>query len=114
MPGLPNYRLISYLTIPQGSSFRTVNANFPESAYQVFTEAEARNVAMGGDISYFSLTQDLRAANYSSIRHAKQAEERVWGEIAMHLSAKLLDPIYQRWADHYGVMGPTQRGAVPG
>ena len=100
----------SYLTVPQGSMFRTVNASFPETAYKVFTEGEARNVSMGGDTGYFSLTDDLQAANYSSIRHAKQAEDRVWGLITQRVINGMLDPMYQMWLDHYILMGPS-RGA---
>ena len=98
----------SWAVVPKGSSFRTVNANFPEGAYDKFTEAEYRRIAMGGKIGYFSLTQDLRSANYSSIRHGKQQEERIWSEISHRFASSFLDKIYQMWLDHYSVMAPTR------
>lgn len=69
----------------------------PTTAYGEFVKNITRSIAMAGGVSYTSLSGDLEAVNYSSIRAGLLAERDFYRMQQQRIVRAVLRRIYERW-----------------
>lgn len=84
-------------TLPAGWDFKAWEPDHPTTAFGDFTKAILRSVASGLDVSYSSLTGDLRDVNYSSIRAGLLQERDVYRRLQEWVSTHLHARVYRNW-----------------
>ena len=91
---------------PEGYTFHKMDFAFPVGAYSTYRKAALASGAVGGRISYFSLSSDLEGANYSSLRHGKLDDVRHY-ETIQALMMLALTRIYRKFVEHYRMFGSS-------
>lgn len=80
-----------------GQEFQTFDPNHPSQAFKEFTKAVLRSVARGLNMAYTTLTGDLEAVNYSSIRAGLLSERDHWRTLQRWMGVHIHRPIYREW-----------------
>ena len=83
--------------LPEGKDFKSFDPNYPHEQYGPFTKKAMRDVGVGFDMSYPSLSGDLEGANYSSIRWGGLDEREMYIEIQNWFIRSFVAPIYEEW-----------------
>lgn len=83
-----------------GQEVQAFNPNFPATGYEPFVMAVLRAMARGLRISYFTLTGDLRQANYGSQRAGIIPERDRWRGLQVWFAGAFHRPVYRDWVDH--------------
>lgn len=91
---------------PEGYTFHSTDFAFPTGAYSTYRKAALASSAVGGRISYFSLSSDLEGANYSSLRHGKLDDDNYYRSIQAVVMA-FLSRIYRKFVQHYRMYSST-------
>ena len=91
---------------PEGYTFHKMDFAFPTGAYSTYRKAALARGAVGGHISYFSLSSDLEGANYSSLRHGKLDDVRYY-QTVQALIMHGLSRVYRKFLDHYRMFGTS-------
>lgn len=81
----------------KGETFAEWDPSHPSGNYGPFMVAQHRDVAIGMNVAYTSLTGDLSNANYSSARVGLLDERDGWRMLQTWTIEHLHDPIYRRW-----------------
>jgi lambda family phage portal protein len=82
---------------PPGYSLETFDPTHPTSAYGPFTKAIYRSIACGLGMAYTTLTGDLEAVNYSSIRAGLLSERDGYRTLQKWLAIQVCRPVYRDW-----------------
>jgi lambda family phage portal protein len=80
-----------------GQEFATFNPGRPSAAYRDFTKAVLRSVARGLNMAYSTLTGDLEAVNFSSIRAGLLSERDHYRGLQCWFGVHAARPIYRDW-----------------
>ena len=91
---------------PEGYTFHKMDFAFPTGAYSTYRKAALASGAVGGHISYFSLSSDLEGANYSSLRHGKLDDVRYYQTVQALMMA-FLTKLYFKFLAFYRMFGSS-------
>lgn len=80
-----------------GQEFAEFNPNTPSAAFKEFEKAILRSIARGLNMAYTTLTGDLEAVNYSSIRAGLLSERDHYRGLQRWLACHLHRPVYREW-----------------
>lgn len=83
--------------LPRGVDVTTVDWKHPDGNFGPFVKDMLRGVAAGGGVSYTTLTGDLEAVNYSSIRAGLLEERDAWRVLQAWTIEQLHVPVFQAW-----------------
>lgn len=82
-----------------GQNFQEFNPSHPTTAYKDFMKAVLRSIARGLGMAYTTLTGDLEAVNYSSIRAGLLSERDHFRSLQRWLGIHVHRVIYREWLD---------------
>lgn len=88
-----------FLNLAPGERLASVNWQYPTGEIDPFVRICLRSNAAGLNVSYSSLSGDLTAANYSSIRAGMLAERDFYRRLQRLLIDGLCTPVYEAWRD---------------
>lgn len=94
-----------FLHLNPGEGLVSTDFNHPSSAFDPFTKAIQRSQATGLNVAYSSLTGDLTAVNYSSIRAGLVAERDFYRSEQRWLISALHERVYRAWAPYAALGG---------
>ena len=83
--------------LPQGYDFKAFSPEHPTTAFDDFVKAILRGAASGLNVSYASLSNNLRDVNYSSLRHGAIEERDIYMMLQEWLVDHLCWPVYLSW-----------------
>jgi len=83
--------------LPQGVDFKAFDPQHPSTAFAAFEAAMLRGIASGLGVSYTSLSNNLEAVSYSSIRQGLLEERDHWRAIQWWMVEHFCQPVYQAW-----------------
>jgi lambda family phage portal protein len=83
--------------LPEGIEPKVVDWQHPSHNYESFSLAALRGIAAGLDCSYTTLTGDLRAVNFSSIRQGILTERDGWSVLQGQLVSGFYQPTFESW-----------------
>ncbi len=86
--------------LPPGVDFVGWDPKYPHENYEPFIRTTERDIAVGLDVSYHSLTGDLTEVNYSSMRAGSLEERDRWRVRQETFAACVLRRIYLRWLNN--------------
>lgn len=81
-----------------GESLSPTNFDHPSTAFGPFMKNIKRSIATGLNVAYTSLTGDLEAVNYSSIRAGLLSERDFYRVLQRWASTHLHRPVFRAWA----------------
>ncbi|MDT8070951.1 MAG: phage portal protein [Terriglobia bacterium] len=87
----------SWEELPAGLDVKTVDWQHPNQQFAEFSKAMLRGAAMGINVSYSSLTGDLRDVNFSSIRQGILDERDGWALLQAFAVDHLCKPVFSDW-----------------
>jgi lambda family phage portal protein len=93
------------LDLEPGARINALNWQYPTGEIDPFTKIIVRNLAVGLNVSYASLSGDLSDVNYSSIRAGLLLERDAWKKLQRFLIDRLHWPIYRAWRQMALLMG---------
>lgn len=91
--------------LPPGMNVVSVDPNHPNAGFDVFMKAVLRSVANGCGVAYTSLSGDLTAVNYSSIRAGLLDERDEWKALHRFTIEHLCAPVFAWWCQQAGLRG---------
>lgn len=98
--------------LPTGVNFEEFNPGYP-TEFESFHKAILKGVASGMGISYNSLSNDLEATSYSSIRQGALEERDHYKGLQTFMIDHFVKPIYQVWLrqamDFGGIFLPSAK-----
>jgi lambda family phage portal protein len=80
-----------------GQEVQTFDATHPSTAFKDFTKTILRSIARGLGMAYTTLTGDLEAVNYSSIRAGLLSERDHFRSLQKWMAVHICRPIYRDW-----------------
>lgn len=80
-----------------GWEFQGFDPTHPSTAYKEFTKCILRSIARGLGMAYTTLTGDLEAVNYSSIRAGLLSERDQYKMLAQWAAVHICRPVYVSW-----------------
>lgn len=83
--------------LPQGVDFKTFSPDYPTSEFDGFHKSVLKGIASGMGVSYTSLSNDLEATSYSSIRQGALEERDNYKNIQRFFIDQVIMPIYEAW-----------------
>jgi lambda family phage portal protein len=83
--------------LPEGMEVKPIDWNHPNVAFPEFASAMLRGVASGLNVSYTTLTGDLRAVNFSSIRQGMLDEREGWKLLQTFAVEHWCKPVFSDW-----------------
>jgi lambda family phage portal protein len=97
-----------FTKLPPGYGVTPFNPEQPSGEFPAFTKAMLRSIAAGLKVSYNSLTGDLEAVNYSSIRAGLLVERDVWRGLQQRMITHVHSRIYREWKKWAVISGALQ------
>lgn len=83
--------------LPQGVELSTFDTQFPSNEFDAFHKAALKGVASGLNMSYTSLSNDLEATSYSSIRQGALEERDMYRGLQCFFAEHFIRPVYEDW-----------------
>jgi lambda family phage portal protein len=83
--------------LPVGYEVKPIDWNHPNVAFSEFMKAMLRGAAAGINMSYASLTGDLREVNFSSIRQGMLDEREGWKVLQTFAVEHWYKPVFSAW-----------------
>lgn len=83
--------------LPTGVSLEMFDPQFPNNEFEGFHKAILKGIASGLGVSYTSLSNDLEATSYSSIRQGALEERDHYRELQAFLIDHFVRPVYEAW-----------------
>lgn len=83
--------------LPPGVTPVPVDPDYPSGDFGPFESAITRRIAMGAGLAYTSVSGDLEAVNYSSIRAGLLDERDHWRALQQSLIDGVCVPVFRRW-----------------
>lgn len=93
------------LRLGPGERLTGTEFNHPNTAFDPFTKAIHRSIAAGLNVAYSSLTGDLAAVNYSSIRAGLIAERDFYKRFQVWFATMFHRRVYRAWAPAASLSG---------
>ena len=87
----------SFHQLPAGVSFQSFDPAYPSNEFESFHKSVLRGVASGLGISYTSLSNDLEATSYSSIRQGALEERDHYKNLQAFMVEHFIRPVYEEW-----------------
>jgi lambda family phage portal protein len=87
----------SFEQLPTNMDITPLDWQHPNSGFGDFVKAMLRGAAMGLDLSYSTLTGDLREVNFSSLRQGLLDEREGWRVLQTFAIAHACKPIFRAW-----------------
>ena len=89
----------SVYQLPSGHDFKMIDPAHPTSAFAAFEEAVLRGIASGLNVSYTSLSNDLKGVSYSSIRQGTIEERDHYKTLQSFIIEHFCEPVFRAWLD---------------
>ncbi len=89
----------SVYQLPSGHDFKMIDPAHPTSAFADFEAAVLRGVASGLNVSYTSLSNDLKGVSYSSIRQGTIEERDHYKTLQSFIIQHFCEPVFRAWLD---------------
>jgi lambda family phage portal protein len=89
----------SILEGPVGYKFNTFDPQHPNAAFKDFVDTLLRGIARGLGVSYLTLTGDVAAANYSSMRAGLLPEREMWRALQQWIIRTVHRRVYRGWLE---------------
>lgn len=83
--------------LPQGVSLETFDPAFPNNEFDSFHKSVLKGIASGLGVSYTSLSNDLEATSYSSIRQGALEERDHYRDLQAFMIEHFAQPVYEAW-----------------
>lgn len=83
--------------LPAGTELTTFDTQYPASEFEAFNKAVLKGIASGLNVSYTSISNDLEATSYSSIRQGALEERDAYKNIQNFVAEHFVRPIYESW-----------------
>jgi lambda family phage portal protein len=77
----------------------TFDPNHPNNQYEAFVRGLTREVAIGLELNYVTLSSDLSSVNFSSLRHGSAEERDNWRVLQTWFRDSFLTPVFERWLE---------------
>ena len=87
----------SVYQLPSGHDFKMIDPAHPTSAFADFEEAVLRGIASGLNVSYTSLSNDLKGVSYSSIRQGTIEERDHYKTLQSFIIQHFCEPVFRTW-----------------
>jgi len=87
----------SVYQMPSGHDFKLIDPTHPTSAFKDFEEAVLRGIASGLNVSYTSLSNDLKGVSYSSIRQGTIEERDHYKTLQSYIIQHFCEPVFRQW-----------------
>jgi lambda family phage portal protein len=87
----------SFFELPYGMDAKGIDWNHPNVAFSDFLKAMLRGAAAGANVSYSSLTGDLREVNFSSLRQGVLSEREGWRVLQTSAIRHFYQPVFADW-----------------
>lgn len=85
--------------LPEGVKPEVFNPTHPNQNYPEFKKGMLHGSAAGANVSYASMTGDLRDVNFSSIRQGVLDERDGYRMLQGELDEQFCDPVFEGWLD---------------
>ena len=85
--------------LPTGVSLESFEPAFPSNEFDDFHRSVLKGIASGLGISYTSLSNDLEATSYSSIRQGALEERDFYRDIHQFMIDHFVYKVYESWLD---------------
>lgn len=85
--------------LPYGVDFKPWNPEHPAGNYGPFIKSVLRGIASGLGISYFSISNDLSEANYSSLKEGLSTERDNWVVLQNWFIRNFIRPVFKKWLE---------------
>jgi len=89
----------SFHQLPTGVSFSAFDPQNPNNEFESFHKSVLKSIASALGISYTSLSNDLEATSYSSIRQGALEERDFYRDTQQFMVDHFLRPIYESWLE---------------
>jgi len=83
--------------LPQGVEFSSFDPQYPNNEFGEFHKVVLKGIASGLGVSYTSLSNDLEATSYSSIRQGALEERDAYKNLQVFMVEHFARPIYEAW-----------------
>lgn len=83
--------------LPPGVKFVGYDPKYPDNQFAPFVKRIMMLIASGLNVSYVSLSQDLEAVNYSSIRYGSLEERETFKDLQEMIIEKLITRVFEEW-----------------
>lgn len=87
----------SFHQLPSGVDFKMFDPQFPNNEFDSFHKAVLKGISSSLGISYASLSSDLEATSYSSIRQGALEERDYYKDLQEFMIAHFVRPIFEAW-----------------
>lgn len=91
--------------VPEGTELLEYDPTHPNAVMPDFLKANVRLVAIAGNVSYHSLSGDLEAVNYSSLRAGAIAERDFFRLLQQREIRRFCKRVHKRWLRMAGLTG---------
>jgi lambda family phage portal protein len=95
----------AFFRLNPGESLVSTDFGHPSTAFGPFTKSIKRAIATGLNVSYTSLTGDLEAVNYSSIRSGLLSERDFYRCLQEWIITHFHRVVFREWSKYAGVFG---------
>lgn len=85
--------------LPNGVDFKTFDPQNPNSEFESFHKSVLKSVASALGISYTSLSNDLEATSYSSIRQGALEERDYYRDVQQFMIEHFVRPVFEGWLE---------------
>jgi len=85
--------------LPNGVDFKTFDPQNPTNEFESFHKSILKSVASALGISYTSLSNDLEATSYSSIRQGALEERDFYRDVQQFMIEHFVKPVFDSWLE---------------
>ena len=85
--------------LPQGVDFKSFDPQYPSNEFDAFHTSVLKGVASGLGVSYTSLSNDLEATSYSSIRQGALEERDYYRTLQQFMLDHFVRPAFDAWLE---------------
>ena len=89
----------TFHNLPAGVDFKGFEPQFPTNDFDSFHKSILRGIASGLGVSYTSLSNDLEATSYSSIRQGALEERDFYKNITSFVIEHFIRPVFDAWLE---------------
>ena len=91
--------------LPNGVDFKSFDPQYPNNEFDSFHKAVLKGVASALGVSYTSLSNDLEATSYSSIRQGALEERDFYRDMQNFMIEHFAAPVFEAWLQSAMEMG---------
>jgi lambda family phage portal protein len=85
--------------LPQGVDFKSFDPQYPSNEFDAFHTSVLKGIASGLGVSYTSLSNDLEATSYSSIRQGALEERDFYRNLQTFMVEHFVRPVFDAWLE---------------